>query len=151
MILQLFAAGSAKKQAAFCSACFRGQLQCVVLYKWFLHSKTTEAPASCHAPKQPRQELWGRFKHPSECRPAERRRRRKPMSKAKHRTTSSRTSHTCQSVTEEDSLTVFLEGGKVSFFHHLWLKKTKRVEIRKIRGELWHCLKLGKNVQPQMT
>lgn len=126
MILQLFAAGSAKKQAAFYSACFRGQLQCVVLYKWFLHSKTTETPASCHAPRQPRQELWGRFKYPSECRPAERRRRRKPMSKAKHRTTSSRTSHTCQSVTEERLFDCLPGGWKSLFFPLPLVKKDKK-------------------------
>lgn len=48
-----------------------------------------------------------------------------------------------------DSLTAFLEGGKDPFFPPPLVKKG--VEIKKIRGKLWHCLKLGKNVQPQMT
>lgn len=63
------------------------------------------------------------------------------MSKAKHTTISSRSSHTCQSVTEKDSLTAFLKGGKDPLFHHLLLKKTKRVEIKKLREKSWHCLK----------
>lgn len=51
-----------------------------------------------------------------------------------------------------DSLTAFLEGGKDPFFPPPLVKKNQKgVEIKKTRGKLWHCLKLGKNVQPQMT